>query len=133
MPYTVIVHIAGEDAVVGEVAELPSPRDTAVLVTKVRRRDGKPVHYLMTGVDTVIWPMERVTFIEIVPPREARPTPQPRPAEAAQPEPSRLSDSPAAAGPESAEASPPAGGVLSRRRVESARPGSPDRPRQPSI
>ena len=72
MPYTVIVHMAGEEAVVGELLDLPGATDTSILVTKVRRRDGKAVHYLASGVDTVIWPMSRVTFLEILPVREAR-------------------------------------------------------------
>ncbi len=72
MPYTVIVHVAGEEAVVGELLDLPGATDTSILVTKVRRRDGKAVHYLASGVDTVIWPMSRVTFLEILPVREAR-------------------------------------------------------------
>lgn len=70
----VIVHVAGEEAVVGELDNLPGPTDTTLLVKKVRRRDGKPLHYLAPGVETVIWPMDRLTFIEVVPPRRQRPS-----------------------------------------------------------
>lgn len=72
MPILVIVHVAGEEAVVGELDNLPGPTDTTLLVKKVRRRDGKPVHYLAPGVETVVWPMDRLTFIEVAPPRRQR-------------------------------------------------------------
>lgn len=113
MPYTVIIHVAGEEAVVGELPELPGTTDTSILVRKVRRRDGKPVHYLAPGVDTVIWPIDRLTFIEVVPERraEARPEaedqarpaaapapPEPEPAPPAAPRPSLLSRRPGGPG-----------------------------------
>jgi hypothetical protein len=70
MPYNVIVHMSGEEAVLGELPELPDPTATNLIVYKVRRRDGKPVHYLAPNVTTVIWPMDRLTFVEVVPPRD---------------------------------------------------------------
>lgn len=134
MPYTVIIHVAGEEAVVGELADLPGPSDTSILVNRVRRRDGKPVHYLAPGVTTVIWPMDRLTFIELVPAREARPdaeredmpaAPAPAPAahaSTAAPDPPAASPAPTpepeAAEAEEAPAAPVrAGGLLAQRRA----------------
>ncbi len=67
MAYTVILHIANEDAVVGEVEKLPEPGDNLIVVQNPRRRDGKDLHYLDASVVTVIWPMHRLNFIEILP------------------------------------------------------------------
>jgi len=67
MPTTVIIHLSGEDPVLGEVDELPAPTDTAVTVNNPRRRDGKDLPYIDGNVVTVVWPMHRVTFMEILP------------------------------------------------------------------
>lgn len=70
MSITVLVHLSGEDAVIGEIEELPSPDDTSVTVNNPRRKDGKDLPYLMGNVVTVIWPMHRINFIEIMPTAE---------------------------------------------------------------
>lgn len=64
---TVLIHIANEDPILGEMDELPGPNDTNFLVKNPRRRDGKDLAYLMNNVTQVIWPVIRVSFIEIVP------------------------------------------------------------------
>ena len=66
MPHTVILHIAGEPSVVGEVEELPKPTDTIVIVSNPRLRDGKDVHYLEHNVVKVIWPIEKLSLIEVL-------------------------------------------------------------------
>jgi hypothetical protein len=63
----VLVHISGEDPVMGEMETLPAPGDLSVTIKNPRRRDGKDVHYLEANVTTVIWPMNRVNFIEVLP------------------------------------------------------------------
>lgn len=63
---SVILHIANEDPIVGELAEMPTPSDQIVVVKNPRRRDGKDVSYLNGNVSTVIWPMVRVNFIEVM-------------------------------------------------------------------
>ena len=70
MPITVIIHIANEDPIVGEIEDLPSVTDTLVFVQNPRRRDGKDIHYLQNEVTSVIWPMERIGFIEVMPSEE---------------------------------------------------------------
>jgi len=67
MPITVLMHLSGEDPVLGEVDELPAPTDTAVTVNNPRRKDGKDLPYIDGNVVSVIWPMHRVTFMEILP------------------------------------------------------------------
>ncbi|GAB4398640.1 MAG: hypothetical protein OHK0052_21780 [Anaerolineales bacterium] len=67
MPVTVIVHIANEDPIVGELDEMPTAVDQIIVVKNPRKRDGKDIHYLVEGVTTVIWPISRVSFIELMP------------------------------------------------------------------
>ena len=66
MAYTVVLHIAGEPSVVGEVEELPKPTDTLLSVSNPRLRDGKDIHYLEHNVVKVIWPIDKVALIEIL-------------------------------------------------------------------
>lgn len=66
MAYTVILHIAGELPIAGEVDELPKPTDTILIVSNPRLRDGKDIHYLEHNVMKVIWPMDRLSLIEIL-------------------------------------------------------------------
>ena len=70
MPYTIVVHIQNEEAVVGEVDEIPVPTDNLITVVNPRRLDGKDLHYLTENVVSVIWPMHRITFIELMPTKE---------------------------------------------------------------
>jgi hypothetical protein len=66
MAYSIILHIAGESAIMGEVEELPKPSDTLITVSNPRLRDGKDIHYLEHNVVKVIWPIDKVTLIEIL-------------------------------------------------------------------
>ena len=66
MPYAVILHISGEPAIAGEVEELPKPTDTLLIVSNPRLRDGKDLHYLEHNVVKVIWPIEKISLIEIL-------------------------------------------------------------------
>jgi hypothetical protein len=65
MPYTLILHIQNEQPVVGESDEMPTPTDKLVILKNPRRMDGKDLTYLSESVTTVIWPVERLNFIEI--------------------------------------------------------------------
>ena len=66
MAYTIILHIAGESAIMGEVDELPKPTDNLVVVSNPRLRDGKDIHYLEHNVVKVMWPVNKITLIEIL-------------------------------------------------------------------
>jgi hypothetical protein len=70
MPISVLVHLSGEDPVLGEVEELPSSTDTTILINNPRKRDEKDLPYLAETVVSVVWPMHRINFIEILPTRE---------------------------------------------------------------
>lgn len=66
MAYTIILHVAGEVSVTGEVDELPKPTDNFILVKNPRQRDGKDLNYIDNNVVKVIWPITRINFIEIL-------------------------------------------------------------------
>ena len=66
MAYSVILHIAGEPSILGEVDELPKPADNLVIISNPRLRDGKDIHYLEHNVVKVRWPVSRITLIEIM-------------------------------------------------------------------
>jgi hypothetical protein len=67
MPYTIIIHPTGEEPIIGEVEELPKTTDITVTLNSPRRLDGKELHYLAENVLTVIWPIQRLNFIEVLP------------------------------------------------------------------
>jgi hypothetical protein len=67
MTQTLLIHVVNEDPIVGDVDELPSETDTLVSVNNPRRKDGKDIHYLDSRVVTILLPVARITFIEIIP------------------------------------------------------------------
>ena len=67
MTIEVILHFQNADPIVGEIDELPDSKDTLIKVTNPRQRDGKDLHYLQNNVVTVLWTIEQITFIEILP------------------------------------------------------------------
>ena len=66
MAYSVILHIAGEPSIIGELEELPKPADTLITISNPRQRDGKDIHYLEHNVVKVIWPVDKITLIEVL-------------------------------------------------------------------
>lgn len=70
MPYTILLHIHNEDPVLGEVDELPSPNDNFVMISNIRKRDGKDVHFVDPSAVSVIFPWHRVGFVEVMPSEE---------------------------------------------------------------
>ena len=70
MPVNVILHVIGEEAVLGEVDELPALADTLIKISNPHRVDGKEIHYLTEAVVTVFWPVHRLNFIEVLPNKE---------------------------------------------------------------
>lgn len=63
---SVIVHFLNEDPVVGEIDALPTPIDNLVSVKNPRKKDGKDIPFLEPNVTIVVWPLSRISFIEIM-------------------------------------------------------------------
>ncbi len=63
---SVIVHFLNEDPIVGEIDTIPNPADTLVSIKNPRRKDGKDIPFLEPNVNIVLWPLARVSFIEVI-------------------------------------------------------------------
>ncbi|HAY84450.1 MAG TPA: hypothetical protein DCY42_05865 [Chloroflexi bacterium] len=71
MTINVILHISGEEPIVGEIDEMPIPSDNILIVKNPRKRDGKDLTYITADeVSFVIWPWDKVNFLEILPTEE---------------------------------------------------------------
>ena len=64
---TVLIHIMNDDPVLGEMDSMPTAQDAMIIVKNPRRKDGKDLPYLEANVTTVLWPLLRVNFIELMP------------------------------------------------------------------
>lgn len=70
MPTSVIIHLSNEEPVLGEVDQLPAPTDQIITLNNPRRMDGKYLNFIQDRVTTVIWPLSRISFIEVFPNEE---------------------------------------------------------------
>ena len=66
MPYTLLLHIVGEPAILAEAEQLPSPGDTTITVTNLRQRDGKDLPNIDAEATHFIYPWSRINFIEVL-------------------------------------------------------------------
>jgi len=67
MPHTVMIHLLNEDAVVAEIERIPEPSDQVLIVSNVRRRDGRDVSYVLPETNMVVYPWARIHCVEILP------------------------------------------------------------------
>jgi hypothetical protein len=65
MAHRVIVHLLNEDPIVADLERMPDPGDSSVTVFDPHREDGKPIHYLKDVSSAVIFPMHRISSIEV--------------------------------------------------------------------
>jgi hypothetical protein len=63
---TIYVHLEGLENTLVDVEELPSNADTILVGRHPRRRDGKDVDYMQPNVNTLIVPISRIMFIEVM-------------------------------------------------------------------
>ncbi len=68
MAQTVILHVQNEDPIIAETENLPGSTDTLVTITNPRRRDGKSLTHITEGSVAYIYPLNRITFIEVMAP-----------------------------------------------------------------
>jgi len=64
---TVIIHMMNEDPVLGEIESLPGLQDNLIILKNPRTKDGKDLRNLETNVTVAIWPMARISMIEVMP------------------------------------------------------------------
>ncbi|MBO9308755.1 MAG: hypothetical protein J7551_03110 [Chloroflexi bacterium] len=67
MAYTLYIHFVSDPPLLLDVDELPSPTDTLIIGRNPRTRDGKDYQNILPEVTTVIFPMTRISFIELMP------------------------------------------------------------------
>jgi hypothetical protein len=63
----IMIHVMNDDPILGEVESLPGLTDQLIKVSHPRKKDGKDLPYLQANVTEVIWPITRITFIELMP------------------------------------------------------------------
>ena len=66
----VLVHLVGEEPIVGQLQEVPDPFANAVVVHSPRQRDGKDLTNINSQVIEVVWPWWAIRYIEILPSTE---------------------------------------------------------------
>jgi hypothetical protein len=67
MPYTLFVHLLNDEPFLLEVEDLPNATDTIIIGKHPRKRDNKSVPFIMEEVTTVVLPLSRITFMEVMP------------------------------------------------------------------
>ncbi len=71
MPINVILHISGEEPIIGEIDEMPTVTDRILIVKNPRKRDGKDLPYIAAEeISSVVWPWDKINFLEILPSEE---------------------------------------------------------------
>ena len=66
MAIEILLHVKNSEPILAEIDELPGTQDTMVKVNNPRMRDGKDLHYLAANVVTVYWPIDQLSFIEVL-------------------------------------------------------------------
>lgn len=54
----------------GEVDDLPKPSDQLIQLKNPRRKDGKDLQHIENNVTLIIFPTNRLSFIEVLPSEE---------------------------------------------------------------
>jgi hypothetical protein len=70
VPVTLVLHIQNSEPVVGEVDSIPSPSDRLILLNNPRKLDGKDLTILTEDAVSILWPVERINFIEVLSAKE---------------------------------------------------------------
>lgn len=67
---TLQIHLMNEEPIVAEVDALPASGDTLLTAMNPRQRDGKDLRFLAPNVTTVLLPINRVIYIQVLPSTE---------------------------------------------------------------
>jgi hypothetical protein len=70
MPISVLLHVANQEPVKGEVEELPKPGDVSIMIRNPREKNDKEVGWLEDGVQYAIFPWWRINYIQVLPSTE---------------------------------------------------------------
>jgi hypothetical protein len=64
---TLLLHIQNAEPIKLDVEEMPKPDDTMIIGKNPRERTEKEVNWIEEGVTTVVFPVWRLTLIEVLP------------------------------------------------------------------
>lgn len=65
MSVRVVVHLVNEQPFIAEIDELPGPTATNIYLRNPRMRDGRPLPWGSGRIQGAIFPLARVSFLEI--------------------------------------------------------------------
>lgn len=65
--HTILIHMANSDPIKVDVDEMPSPQDVIIIGKNPRERNDKELNIYDEGVTTVIYPIHRINFIQVLP------------------------------------------------------------------
>ncbi len=66
MAIPAIIHLLGEDAIYGELDEVPSPTDQFLFLRNIKKKDGKQLAYVTEGAEVFLYAWHKVTFVELM-------------------------------------------------------------------
>jgi hypothetical protein len=66
MALSAVVHLAGEDAFLADLDDIPNPIHNYILLRNIRKRDGKALTYVTEGATTFLYSWQKITFIELM-------------------------------------------------------------------
>ncbi len=66
MSIAAIVHMHGEEAILGDLEEMPDPNHTYITLRNIRKKDGKPLSYIADGATTFLYSWNRISFVELM-------------------------------------------------------------------
>ena len=66
MAIPAVIHMVGEDAILGDLDGVPNPRHQFLLLRNIRKKDGKPLAYVADNAEVFLFAWHRITFVEIM-------------------------------------------------------------------
>lgn len=66
MAVQVIVHVINEEAFVAEMEEIPPQGATYIVIANPRSRENKTLQWAINGAIRFIFPLARISFIEVM-------------------------------------------------------------------
>lgn len=65
--HTILIHMANAEPIKVDVDEMPGPQDVIIIGKNPRERSDKELNIYDEGVTTVIYPIHRINFIQVLP------------------------------------------------------------------
>lgn len=64
---SLLLHVANSEPIKVDVEEMPDPRDVFIVGKNPRERNDKELEIYDEGVTTVIYPLWRINYIQVLP------------------------------------------------------------------